>query len=311
MKVSVIICAYSFERFDDLQEGIESILNQTYKDVELIISVDHNDELLAELQSLSQTKNVMFSKNKGVRGLSDTRNAGIRKAQGDIIAFIDDDAVADKKWVEYLVQNYADENIMAVGGRIIPMWEEDRPWWFPEEFNWIVGCSYKGLPEVKCEMNNLIGCNMSFRSIVFEEVEGFSTSVGRVGKNALGGEETELCLKIKANIENAKIIYEPTALVYHKVPISRCNINYLFRRAYGQGLSRARITNMLKKNSTLSFETKYLAYLLTKTIPNFMKKILTLRRPVVNICELLLVISVCLTTGFGYVYYKLYFMFFS
>ena len=78
---------------------------------------------------------------------------------------------------------------MSVGGFIQPSWQgnEVRPSWFPEELDWVIGCSYKGAPEVRSLVRNAIGCNMSFRKTVFEKVGGFNTNLGRFGDVLLSG----------------------------------------------------------------------------------------------------------------------------
>ena len=306
MKVSVIICTYSMERLQDTIDAINSILTQTYPHIETIISVDHNEELLAKLKELFP-ENVPFAFNNLVQGLSDTRNAGIKKATGDIIAFIDDDAIADKKWVEIMVSNYTNPDILAVGGKLVPLWEKDRPWWFPEELDWIVGCTYKGHPQEKRNVRNLIGCNMSFRREIFDKTGYFTNRLGRLGKNALGGEETELCLKIKAAMPKAKIIYEPQAVVYHKVPAFRGNFDYMLRRAYGEGLSKANIAKSLGKDDNLTTESGYLRFLLGKTFPGFIWNVLRLKNPAANCGRFVTVAGVTLATGLGYLRIKVRF----
>ncbi|WP_406678446.1 glycosyltransferase family 2 protein [Moorella sp. ACPs] len=300
MLASVIICGYSMNRLKDIIAAVESIYNQTYRNIEVIVSIDHNKELLLKLKEMLPGK-VIFAFNDLKPGLSETRNAGIRKAKGDIIAFIDDDAVADSKWLENLIINYKDPSIVAVGGKLVPLWEKGRPWWFPEEFDWIVGCTYKGFPEKRGEVRNLIGCNMSFRKSVFEKVGYFSDRLGRLGNNALAGEETELCLKIKASIPEGKIIYEPEALVYHKVPVSRCRLNYVIKRAYGEGLSKGCFPN-----KSLTTENSYLRFLLTTSMIGYIKDFFLLKSPLQNIGKLSLTMSAIIATGIGYVKGKLY-----
>src|SRR5439155_542168 len=76
------------------------------------------------------------------------RTTGIDRAdRGDVIAFLDDDAVAEPDWLETMLRAYGDGSVMAVGGRIEPLWAAGRPGWFPPEFDWVVGCTYVGLPE--------------------------------------------------------------------------------------------------------------------------------------------------------------------
>jgi len=154
------------------------------------------------------------------------------------VAFIDDDAVADREWRGNLLKNYEVSEVVGVGGLIKPLWEGDRPGWFPEELDWVVGCSYKGLPNCKAFVRNPIGCNMSFRREVFEKVGYFRSDVGRFGKRLLSGEEPEFSMRIFRRFPEAKIVYDPSAVVYHKVSGNRLGLRYLFVRSFNEGVQK-------------------------------------------------------------------------
>jgi len=221
------------------------------------------------------------------RGLSNARNAGVRSAKGEIIAFVDDDAIADKNWLENLVRNYDDPNVVGVGGLIKPWWQDGYPVWFPEELNWIVGCSYKGLPERKARIRNPIGCNMSFRKNVFEEVGYFRSDIGRFGKRLLAGEEPELSMRILESIPNSKIMYEPFAVVHHRVGKKRKSLKYLWERSFYEGVSKASIRNPRKGfSSALSTENEYLKYLLRNAIPSRLRRIYNIG----SLCQLVVLL---------------------
>ena len=111
------------------------------------------------------------------------------------MAFLDDDAEAAPDWLERLAAMYDDPDVLAVGGRVEPRWEAGRPGYFAEELDWIVGCTYRGMPKVAAEVRNVIGANMSFRAEVLDRVGGFNPSLGRQDGLPLGCEETELCIR--------------------------------------------------------------------------------------------------------------------
>ncbi|KJS17472.1 MAG: hypothetical protein VR69_05080 [Peptococcaceae bacterium BRH_c4b] len=299
MKASVIICTYSMERFEDTIEVVNSILQQTYSNYEIIISVDHNEEVLVALKK-KLPESIIFASSNGVRGLSDNRNAGMKKATGDIVLFIDDDAIADKLWLETIVSNYLDPEVVAVGGKLVPMWENNRPWWFAEELDWIVGCTYKGHPQDKREVRNLIGCNMSFRKEVIENVGYFSTAVGRLNKLPLGCEETEYCVRVKQNYPNNKIVYEPRAIVYHKVSKQRERIKYVINRSYGEGISKKQVRKTFSKENVLASENNYLIFLLQQTLPRLIFNSIKFKKPVENTGKALVILGVIIATGVGY-----------
>jgi glycosyltransferase involved in cell wall biosynthesis len=88
------------------------------------------------------------------RGLSGGRSSGVGAATGEVVAFLDDDAVAAPDRLEHVVAEYADDRVMAVGGRTEPSSDEPAPGWFPEEFGWVVGSSYRGLPTRRVAIRN-------------------------------------------------------------------------------------------------------------------------------------------------------------
>jgi len=270
-KVSVIICAYTMERLNDIHEAVNSVLIQTLKPHEVILAVDHNQELHQELKDHFPPE-IKIVESNGAPGLSETRNAGIRAAKGEIIAFIDDDAVAEKDWLEKLTDPFQSPNVVAVGGRAIPIWHNrTRPSWFPEEMDWIVGCTYKGLPLKGNEIRNVPGCNMAFTRNIFDRVGFFRTDLGGIRDTPRGGEEAELCLRIKHQIPDALILYEPNATIYHKAPLYRSRLRYLIRRSYNEGFYKSSVekltsTSVLQTQS-LSTENAYLRYLLWASIP--------------------------------------------
>ena len=111
--------------------------------------------------------------------------------KGDVVAFLDDDAVAAVHWLEGLTAPNSDLRVVAVGGRAVPAWELHKPGWFPGEFNWVVGCTYTGHRAEPGPVRNVIGGNMSLWRDVIESAGGFRSVLGRVGTRPVGGEETE------------------------------------------------------------------------------------------------------------------------
>ncbi len=274
MKISVVISAYCIERANSVLDCIESLQEQTVQPSEVLLVLDPDPVLVDSYRSLvpDHVKIVVSQK----FGLSNARNAGIENSAGDIVAFIDDDAFPKSDWIEKLSKNYSDPYVMSVGGFIQPSWQENevRPSWFPEELDWVIGCSYKGSPEVRSLVRNAIGCNMSFRKTVFEKVGGFNTNLGRLGDVLLSGEEAEFSLKVKMKIPDSKIIFDPQAIVYHKVSSARLTVQYVIRRSYREGSSKALISEMASmREKSLTSESDYLRFILTNSIPSKLLKI--------------------------------------
>lgn len=253
--ISVVICAYTEARWHDLVAAVVAGQTQRHPAHEVIVVIDHNPALLA--RAASELPGVVLIENVEQRGLSGARNSGLHVATGEVVAFIDDDAYGDPDWLESLAAGYADPSVMAVGGTIDPIWERGRPAWFPREFDWVVGCTYRGMPEGRASVRNLIGCNMSFRKEIFDEVGGFAHSIGRLGDRPLGGEETELCIRVRQRWPDRTILFEPRAVVRHRVPAARGTVSYYRSRCYAEGLSKATVARLVGGGDALSTERGY------------------------------------------------------
>jgi glucosyl-dolichyl phosphate glucuronosyltransferase len=255
MKISVIICAHTEERWHDLVEAIESVMKQIVLPHQIVIAIDHNPALLGRVHE--KFPEITVVENMQDRGLNGARNSGVAATTGDIIAFLDDDAIAQPDWLEQLQSAYSAESVVGVGGKINPLWLSGRPAWFPEEFNWVVGCSYRGLPEKTAAVRNLIGCNMSYRRSVIEQLGGFRNGIGHVGGRPQGDDETEFCIRLRQALPGAILLFQPCAQVSHKVPASRANWGYYRWRCYLEGRSKALLSRLVGANDGLSSERTY------------------------------------------------------
>ena len=252
---SVILCAYTEARWHDLVAAVASVQRQMLPPGEIIVVVDHNPRLLERARA--EWPDLIVIENSGAQGLSGARNSGVAVAQGALIVFLDDDAAAAPDWLERLSACYADPSVVGVGGAILPAWRERQPGWFPAEFAWVVGCTYRGMPTDRAAVRNLIGCNMSFRRGVFDRIGGFR--IGRVGVLSIGQEndDTEFCIRLSTAQPEGRLIYEPTASVAHNVPAQRATFAYFVRRCYSEGLSKARLGRLVGRERGLSSERDY------------------------------------------------------
>ena len=158
--MTIVICAYTQDRWPTLRRAIDMTMQQLTCDDELLIVVDHNEQLLGSCRNTFA--NCVTIPNRYHRGLSSARNSAVETAHGSIIVFLDDDAIPLEGWLDALRTAYADSRVYGVGGLAKPRWHGGRPGWFPEEFLWVVGCSYRGLPSVMQPVRNLIGANTFF-----------------------------------------------------------------------------------------------------------------------------------------------------
>lgn len=252
--LAVVVCAYSDERREQLEQAIASLEAQSHPVDQIVVVIDHNESLLADMQSAHPQHTVVANAHK--QGLSGARNTGIENTQLDVIAFLDDDARAATDWAEKLIAHYADPEVIGAGGRIDSDWAAGRPEWFPREFDWVVGCTYVGMPTTTSDVRNMIGANMSLRRSVFEQVGDFSSDVGRTGKLPVGCEETELCIRALDQV-GGRIVYDPTAPVDHLVTPERGTWKYFRTRCYMEGVSKAQVVAMAGAQSGLSTERSY------------------------------------------------------
>lgn len=254
--ISVIICTYTQERWDEILKAVDSIRRQTIPGIELVLVVDHNPSLRERLRL--EIPDARVVENQEARGLSGARNSGIAASSGEIIAFLDDDAEAAPDWLARLCAHLDDEgNILGVGGAVEPLWETERPAWYPDEFLWVLGCTYRGLPEKTSVVRNPMGGCMIWRRSVFSGVGGFFAGLGHAAGLPAGCEETELCIRARQRWPQAAFIYEPAAKIYHHVPARRATFSYFRARCYHEGLSKAVVVKLVGSNSGLSSERSY------------------------------------------------------
>lgn len=266
--VSVIICAYTTRRWDDVLAAVAAARGQLFHGDEVILVIDHNDELRWMLiAEFGDATNVRIIANTGPTGLSGARNTGVDAAANEIVIFLDDDAVADPHLITVMTEAMREKLVAGVGGTPVPAWPTGRrPWWFPPEFDWVVGCAYTGLPTERAEVRNVIGAAMAFRRGVLRVVGPFSTAVGRVGTLPLGCEETELCIRVRQHLPEAVIYHLPGAGVLHRVTPERSTWRYFIRRCYSEGLSKAHVSRLVGSDQALASERRYVSRILPRAV---------------------------------------------
>lgn len=265
ISVSLIICAYTLQRWDDLCAAVQSVLAMSRQPNEIIVVADYNDTLLAKIKA--QWSGLSIIANEDNCGLSGARNTGVRHAKGQLIAFLDDDAIAATDWLESLIKPFADDRVYGTTSRIKPRWKGKQPPWFPEEFFWVVGCSYEGLPGRASQVRNVMGAAMCLRSGVFDAAGGFTKALGRAqGKLPISCEETELCIRAARAIDGISFVYEPASVIEHRVTGERLTLGYFLKRCYAEGVSKHRVAALHQKGSPLSTEVNYVLKILPRGV---------------------------------------------
>jgi glucosyl-dolichyl phosphate glucuronosyltransferase len=254
VKISVVICAYTMDRWNDVLDAVHSVAMQRFAPHEIILVIDHNPSLLERLAVALPDVAVMA--NAGPQGLSGGKNTGVAAAGGDIVAFLDDDAIAEPDWLAVMAEDYQRPEVSGVGGLTLPLWAGPRPRWFPDEFAWVVGCTYRGM--TPGPIRNLMGGNASFRREVFDLVEGFRSGIGRShGKRPLGCEETEFCIRLNQAAPETVLLFDDRAVIRHRVPVERATHGYFRTRCYAEGLSKAMVTRSVGTTDGLASERRH------------------------------------------------------
>lgn len=259
--VGLVVCTHTVERRPLLEGLIDSVAGGTVLPAEVVIVVDRNPGLYADLAGRDWPLPVRVLASPG-SGLAAARNAGWRALSSSLIAFIDDDAVAAPRWLEELVEGVRTHRADVIGGRIDPRWTGDEPGWYSPLLGWVVGCTYAGMPTEPSRVRNVIGCNMLFRRELLERLGGFDTTLGRSGSGLAGCEETELC--IRANAAGATVILIPGARVEQVLPSERATWSHAIRRGWYEGRSKRMLVAL--HGPVLGTENRYARSLLRTVV---------------------------------------------
>lgn len=273
MMISVVISAYSLDRYYDLTDVLNGLNKQTYRSFEAIVVIDKSKELFNKINeyiNANRIENIKIIFNPENKGLSYSRNIGIKYSTGSIVAFIDDDAIPSSGWIENIIDTFSeDKNIGAVTGDITPLWEDNDMSWFPKELYWMISCSYIMTPTTKTEFERGFGTNMAFRREIFDKVGYFDTNFGINGKKWVGGEDTDMFLRLK-NI-NLKVIFNPNVRVQHRIYLSRLNPRNIIKRSFNGGYSVALMKKAIKYKLKGSTESEYLRHIFCIFFPKRFK----------------------------------------
>jgi GT2 family glycosyltransferase len=275
MRISIVVCAYTVIRWDDIVAGIGEARRQLAESGhpgEIVVVVDHSPELYEKAQGFFVGDDMRLLENSRTRGLSGARNTGITSTDADVTVFLDDDAVPEPGWLAGLLAPFDDESVIITGGAAFPRWPVGgRPSMLPAadsdrgEFDWVIGCTYAGQPNTLSSVRNVMGCSMAFRAEVFATAGLFGEDMGRVGTVPYGCEETELCIRAAA-MPGSRILFEPASKVRHRVTPQRTTWSYLWHRCYAEGISKAAVVARTTRRAGLSTETRYATHVLPRGV---------------------------------------------
>lgn len=240
MMLSVILCTYNRERY--LYNVLHSLAAGTCRDYEIVL-VNNNstDGTEAECRRFqADHPDVAFRYCiESQQGLSYARNRGIQESQGEVLVYVDDDALVNP---EYL-QTYADffrqhPEAMAAGGPILPQYDGcEEPLWMSHYTRQLV-TGKLDLGSREREFPNGAfpgGGNAAYRKEVFDQVGLFNVELGRKGNSLIGAEEKDLFDKMTSR--GIRFYYLPTAILYHLIPPKKLTDDYFNRLTYSIGVS--------------------------------------------------------------------------
>jgi GT2 family glycosyltransferase len=308
--LSVVLTGYTMRRLPDVLEAIESLNRQTDREMEVIFVGQNDPELcglVAERARSLGLANFQAVFSHGPPGLSGARNLGAEHSQGEIVAFIDDDAIAFPDWAENIMRVFSEQpEVIAVTGPAFPLWQEPSMQWFPEEFFWLLSCptpGWTGYTRPK-RVRNTWGMNMAFRKEAFHfcrfsEAFGYQEGPEGRGRRRVLGDETEFCLRLVQKT-GRPILYHPAVCVWHKVQKHRLSPPSLRQRAFWEGYTKATLVRSNGSNYSirLSTETGLLRRILLGLIPRTIRQLLD--RPGHAWRRLLLTVMVLFHVSLGY-----------
>jgi glycosyltransferase involved in cell wall biosynthesis len=303
MKVSVVVCTYAMDRYDSFSAAVESLLKQTHEPLELVLVVDGNSDVYErireEFDDADQrgVKSVILHNNDENRGISYSRTKGGELASGEVVAFIDDDAVAETDWVERLVEVYEETDAIAVGGDVRPNWQTEKPDFFPEEFYWLVGCVEPDFADHMEEVRNTYGSNISYRREAFLEVGGYDPNTGRKGDKHLQAHEAPVGVRLMREYDRG-MVYTEDAVVHHTLFDYRGNFRWLIARSFWQGYSK-RVFDLLYPDAP-DDKNDYLRWLVGDRVPRRLLGLPGSPSKAAALAQLIAIFVFTSTVGAGY-----------
>ncbi|MCX6257337.1 MAG: glycosyltransferase [Bacteroidia bacterium] len=225
MKLSVIICTYNRAIF--LPDALESIASQDIEQsqFELILIDNNSTDNTREVCQVFETNHpgLIFKYFKETKqGLSFARNRGIAESKGDLIAFIDDDAVAETSYVRNIIKAFAlHPECDAVGGKVLPVYPGNaEPPWMSKYIEGVVSkVDYGNEASEFFRKKYPVGCNMIFRKEIFAELGGFNEDL------KFRSDDKFIFLKLREH--RKRILYSPDIVVHHVIDASRLTFEFI------------------------------------------------------------------------------------
>ncbi|MCP8321999.1 MAG: glycosyltransferase [archaeon] len=280
--VSLVVVTKDRRRY--CTELLTSLADQKMKPSEIIL-LDLSDMPFKSPVHIAKELKIITRHVSDQISLGEARSLGVSMAKGNIIAFIDDDAVASPQWIKELIKKH-NEGFDIVGGLITPLYVSNPPKWWDERI-------FSHLVSINTKDKEVWGCNMSVTRRTFEKIGVFNSMLGIAHGKPIGGEETEFL--IRAEKAGLKTGFADNGVVYHKIPSKRLSLVYLIRRAYHVGVTINLIQTLhLNERQRIATKMRRMGGIL-KQLLKCLSKLLTLSNK-----EALLAITIILS-DLGYI----------
>lgn len=242
-EISAIVCTYDRPAY--LERALESLAAQTLSpDAYEVLVVDNTPAGSAAAVAAAFRERVphLVYVQEPEPGLGHARNAGLRRARGRYVAYLDDDAVASPPWLARVVAAFATVRPApgCVGGRVDPIWEAPRPAWLADAMlPYLTVIDWSPTATVLGDGRYLAGTNMAFPREVLLAVDGFHPALSRRAAGLLTNDE----LRVEQQLRRRGLAcwYDPAILVGHHVARARLTRRYFTRRYFWQGVSDANL----------------------------------------------------------------------
>lgn len=270
-KLSVVITSNREDRLGDIFSLLSSIAWQkTSYSIQPIFVVENSTFLYQRLNAV-EIGLTLCQAPKGT-GLAGCRNIGIKKATGDIIAFLDDDVLPNAYWAEEMMKAYHDGDPIGITGQAIPLWTNHNMDWLPKELDWLISCTrwtgWTGPREIVAAW----GMNMSFKREAFEKCGLFNEDTGY--HKGFVAEDIEFSHRAR-RMTGKSIWFCPQAKVYHRVYPYRLTFKYIKERATWIGFTHRMAKTLYPNDNLAENETKLLRNIFTRLLPSIPPRIFT------------------------------------
>lgn len=235
-RLSVVICTY--DRYDALSDTLDALLaSKGFTETATEVLVVENTPAERRLPVTIPTDPRVRLEVCETVGLSAARNFGITHSTGEIVAFLDDDAIVCDDWCRTIIEVFEEQpSVSVLGGKVLPRYTlPTLPAWYDNQLSGYLSCiDWSSRPRFLRKGEWIVGANMAFRRSVFDQYGAFDTSLGRKGAaSLLSNDETALLEQIGMQ----HVYYEPRMAVDHVIPTSRLKPEWFRRRVFWQAVS--------------------------------------------------------------------------